>query len=665
VRTALYSGSQGSTDNRLAEMDWSDAHTLVVNSLDSLAPGEAITLQADYPAGIVAPYVPGFWEKYGAWLLLLLPAVLFVFLWRYWRRVGKDPAQPSALAPEFGPPQNLAPLELGVVEGYGKPADRFFAATLVSLASKGYLKITQVEGIKVPLLGALSQDYQITLERLPDSDLREFERVMLNGLFTSSGSILVAVAELTGQSTGSLQVGQSVLLKAQRVALTELKPKVFDAAKKGLPLEKYVDPQGINRLGGLLVVAVLGAWGGGFLLIQNQDIPLGLAIAIPLVCGVITAVFAFLMPRRTPEGAQLFYQIKGFRLYMKKAETYRQQFNEKEDIFDRLLPYAIGFGLATQWASAMARLYPDRYGSGYVPLWYLGVPGSSFSADSFGSQMQSLSQAVGAASQPQENPPSRSSPFIISVGCGQPKSAAEQPGLVLHKLRCDSSLVCLKIFGFCGICGPLLTIWIVLYKEGGGDVLYMRVDEQDTDKVEISSLKGGVSQRCTAYLLEHAEGVIEDWVQGHEWVWYVMPNTFPAVETLVQVSGEGGVPEQAFWLWTNIAGGISYSLGPKYAPGFLWGIYSFLGSTIGLADVRSTVYFLPASDGAPSLLLISQHTSLNLEKGLGGRDEAEQAIQEYVRASISPFCYVAIAPTIEDAEHRARRMITAGPEYRP
>ena len=49
------------------------------------------------------------------------------------------------------------------------------------------------------------------------------------------------------------------------------------------------------------------------------------------------------------KGAELLWRIKGFKLYMETAEKYRQQFYEKENIFEKLLPYAMVFGMTEIW----------------------------------------------------------------------------------------------------------------------------------------------------------------------------------------------------------------------------------------------------------------------------------------------------------------------------
>jgi hypothetical protein len=63
------------------------------------------------------------------------------------------------------------------------------------------------------------------------------------------------------------------------------------------------------------------------------------------------------MPKRNKKGAETYWQILGFKEYINKAEKHRAQFYEKENIFEKYLPYAIIFDLTKKWAKAFERIY--------------------------------------------------------------------------------------------------------------------------------------------------------------------------------------------------------------------------------------------------------------------------------------------------------------------
>lgn len=64
------------------------------------------------------------------------------------------------------------------------------------------------------------------------------------------------------------------------------------------------------------------------------------------------AIFARAMPRKTLEGAKALWHILGFREFIQCVEHDRLERMLREDppLFDRVLPYALVFGIADEWA---------------------------------------------------------------------------------------------------------------------------------------------------------------------------------------------------------------------------------------------------------------------------------------------------------------------------
>jgi uncharacterized membrane protein len=97
----------------------------------------------------------------------------------------------------------------------------------------------------------------------------------------------------------------------------------------------------------------------GFLSDINLPLFLGLLLSAPLIF-----IFGFFMPQRTQKGADTQIRILGLEEFIKTAETDRVKFYEKENIFEKILPYAIAFGIADRWAKACEGLYKTQ------PNWY-------------------------------------------------------------------------------------------------------------------------------------------------------------------------------------------------------------------------------------------------------------------------------------------------------
>jgi uncharacterized membrane protein len=80
-------------------------------------------------------------------------------------------------------------------------------------------------------------------------------------------------------------------------------------------------------------------------------------IPLPVVLfGLLVAIGAHAMPRRTPKGTGLVRRVHGFRTVIATAETHISRWAEQENVFTRYLPYAIVFGLTDKWAKAFAGL---------------------------------------------------------------------------------------------------------------------------------------------------------------------------------------------------------------------------------------------------------------------------------------------------------------------
>ncbi len=102
-------------------------------------------------------------------------------------------------------------------------------------------------------------------------------------------------------------------------------------------------------------------------------------VAAALVGGM-TVLLSGAMPRKTADGEELLRRIRGFRMYMDTAETQRQRFAERENIFAEYLPYAIVFGLVSKWAGAFEGLDTEKA----VASWYTGSSFTNIGAFSSG-----------------------------------------------------------------------------------------------------------------------------------------------------------------------------------------------------------------------------------------------------------------------------------------
>jgi uncharacterized protein (TIGR04222 family) len=267
------------------------------------------------------------------------------------------------VAVEFQPPEQLRPAQIGLL--LDERADTLdITATIVDLAVRGYLTITAVE--KTSWFSG--RDWRLDRLKQPDDTLLPYERIVLQGLFSS------------GSST----------------TLSSLKDKFHDKlakAKKALyqdGIERGWFPSNPNtvrtvwRLVGLFAMAAgvaatifMGVhWGAGLL-------------GLPIVAGsVVLAIAARAMPRRTARGQDLTRRTLGFLRYMKTAEVGNQAFAERANIFTEYLPYAVAFKCVDGWARAFKDIDLQAATRG----WYAGTSG--FDSRQFSSNLGSFSSSV-------------------------------------------------------------------------------------------------------------------------------------------------------------------------------------------------------------------------------------------------------------------------------
>jgi hypothetical protein len=381
----LYSGSFGESSNALAKYSINEPNILTVDSQSILTAGEGITVSTTLPKNIFIPYQPGFWERFGNYLFLLLPLLTFLICYLLWNRYGRDPKVAPTIVPEFEIPEKLDPISLGMVYSDGNLKNHFLSAGIIGLAVKGALKIEQIEKGKV----FKNIDYKLTFTDEHLDKLTADEKILLSSLKNSDAP--VSILNIFSEKKDNDQT-----IEKNQILLSDLKnnfyrqiPKIKEAVINRLSSKKLIwrHSQTVK-----IVFLVLGCMigGGSFPTFAFGNLALSFSI---LLSGIIIFVFSFLMSRRTETGAQLFKRIQGFKLYMETAEKYRQRFNEKENIFEKFLPYAIVFEMTKLWINKMKDIYGEDYFTSYHPIWYIGMLGN-FNVDSFAKEIETMSSSM-------------------------------------------------------------------------------------------------------------------------------------------------------------------------------------------------------------------------------------------------------------------------------
>lgn len=359
-------------------------------SATTIGNGSGLTVVVGVPKGILT--FPSAWQEFlyifsDNWVLLIAPATL-IFCVFYWYIKGRDPSGKKTIIPQYEPPENLTPSEIGTIVDENV-SNKDISAMIIHLAVRGYIKIDRIE--KKWLLG--KDDYQ--LSQLKDEVYlsNDFERRFMNTLFKVRPN---ALKKLTSQamkvffgnekSTASdvkniLQPG-SAKQPLATVQISDLEDTFYTDLKevrsllyKAVTQKRYFpkNPQTVRGAFGGTGIAVIIF---GFIFAPAL---LGTYATFSFVgSGIILLIFALAMPVKTRRGVLAKEHILGLKMYLNVAEKDRLKFHHapKKDpqTFEKLLPYAMVLGVEKQWAKQFENIYASQ------PSWYHDPSSNTFSA---------------------------------------------------------------------------------------------------------------------------------------------------------------------------------------------------------------------------------------------------------------------------------------------
>jgi len=383
LKTACYTGSYGATTS-LCQIFFNhlddDRIKMVIKTTSSLGYKEGLTFVLGFPKNMVAvlepkEYMP-FWETILGKIILFLfgLAILFWYLilpfyiaYR-WFKYGRDPSTSSGqVRAWFDPPKTpdgkrfLTPAEVGVL-GDETVDIKDIASTIVDLARRGYLRIEERKKGEFWLVKNLSKTQKILKQVQDDSksknpklindELLPFEKILLDKFFKGKTEINLKKEELYQEVE---QVKKAIY---EQVVATDLFPE---------------NPEKIRTL--YYILLSLSIFTANFLLFFSS------------------LIFGFRMPRKTKAGVDAKNIAFSLRNFLKSQERQLKFQADKQMLFERLLPYAIVFGVEKIWAKRFEDLGITQ------PSWYQSYSSSrSFNSvyfvNSLNSSISSFRQAV-------------------------------------------------------------------------------------------------------------------------------------------------------------------------------------------------------------------------------------------------------------------------------
>lgn len=334
---------------------------------------ETLTFDVPFAAGTFAPYAmsaEAMWHVVLVGVVIVVP--FFVVLWivvRHWRKYGRDAKGKGVVVPQYLAPKGVSVLGASALwyQGFQPTA---ISATIIDLAVRHYIKIYET-GEKI--FGGYDYDVELIKET---TDLLPEEKRVVTLLFTDA------------------KPGTRVSLKDLSKKLYEEATKIGESVDEHMAAQKYFVQKPSKARLPFIVAGVIMIFCG----ILFIPYTLGLVLA-----GVVALIGGAIMVAPTHKGAELKEHLLGLRMYMKLAEAERLtvlqspngHMTEKVDVadkgqlvklYERLLPYAILFGIEKRWAKQFADLYDTS------PEWYSGT--STFNAAYFAGALTNLDTSM-------------------------------------------------------------------------------------------------------------------------------------------------------------------------------------------------------------------------------------------------------------------------------
>ncbi len=347
-----YTGLQGSTNE--CDLVASPDGSQFAVEMRELPPGEGVTVAIGFESGTavqpsarrpdpVTDTVPAIAAMGG--LALSVGSWVAVSAFTKRRRISS-----GIVVAQYDVPDSLPPLvAAAIVPGAKDPVP----AEIVHLAVRGLLRIEEGTDVEQPRLRRLPGG------RIPD----ELDAQALDALFADSDAD--GVAELPGASE-SFAARMKTLSQSGAEA----------AVSRGLTTKARSRAAMILQWCAIAVVLAgfaLGLW--GIIAGRVTAIPAFVAIAFGVLLVLLSSFYGFSKHTvLTPEGARQYEHLMGVREFIRVAEADRLQMlqsytgaERRQDgsanviiVYERLLPYAMLFGMEDEWGGILERVYASE-----------------------------------------------------------------------------------------------------------------------------------------------------------------------------------------------------------------------------------------------------------------------------------------------------------------
>lgn len=351
VKTSCFTGVSGSITANCTPIY--ENGSVKITGLTVFNPKEGMTAVVGFPKGIVAVLEPNevtsFFSTFLGKIVLLLVGLLALFwyiiypIWIpiKWILYGRDPRVGVPLRAWYDPPKtkngrSLTPSESGVLIDEQVDARDIFGA-IIDLARRGYLTIEERKKRDFYFIEKNTHGKEKV-----ETKLQPFEEELLQALFHTGHELRLKDA--------SLVTGMTLVRNSLNKAVTD------EGFFSGNPEKTR-----------LFYMAV-----GVFALMTGN-----------IMLSIIAFVFGRIMPRKTRFGAEQALVAKSVRNFLVSQERQLAFQADNQMMFEKLLPFAIAFGVEQIWAKRFKDINLMQ------PSWYQGYDSGSFNTAVFMTSMHS------------------------------------------------------------------------------------------------------------------------------------------------------------------------------------------------------------------------------------------------------------------------------------
>lgn len=324
---------------------------IVTVTADYLNTKEGLSVVIGIPKGMVAVLEPAvyvdFWETILGKIVIVM-LIILAFLWYIvlplsipiiWYLYGRDPkANMKAVSAWFDPPKDkagriLTPAETGAL--VDERVDlRDIAAMIVDLARRGYMKITEVK----------KDEFHLLKQKETDSKMTVWEKQFFTDLFADGKT------DLSLKNTSLYD------------AFEEVKNSLY---KQLMALGFFPkNPDTIRKI--MIGVGVVAIFTGNIIL------------------GILIFIFGRIMPKKTLLGVETANVASSLKNFLSSQERQLEFQAKNQMFFEKLLPYAVAFGVEKIWAKRFAEIklvqpdwYESRFNTNFTTVYFVSRLSSS------------------------------------------------------------------------------------------------------------------------------------------------------------------------------------------------------------------------------------------------------------------------------------------------